>query len=584
MSNKHKKSSETPLWIRFICGALGVLMVIGAIVMVIPVSGSSMAYAAELSSQADQPLPTDAMISVGLHTGTEAIASFAVQSDLPTVLSYRKSESSSETLLTYPAGELTVAVDDNLYRYGTGLTTENKGIAAMGGYHIEISYFTFSELGIDDRDNPVYIEPGIAAEITDGYSRQSVSDYIELLSTVSEVDAMDQPIFPYFSANKTYIRLGSYFTKEEAENALSALEQALTLKATVVSPSENALTVLDSLTWTPVCELSTEKYMLSLASETGMQLKDSAGRIYRGSMMFDRVEESEGGLVQVVNRLPLEEYVAALLSYEVSADENSELLKAMAIILRTEAERHMQRHRADGYDVCSESHCHLFSGSSADATAIRKAVLETAGKTLTYEGKLIFTPYTTESGASTVSSADAFGKSLAYLPAIVTPWEEANNRWTVELLPYELFRILYDAGYEEIKGNIASVRILNRADGSDYVTEISFTDHLGNSVTVSGSEEIRSLFGGLLPSAQFVVGKAGDEVTFTQRTLDPDALTYSETSATLVLEGTYDSFVFSGRGVGCGVGFSIAGGRALAQMGYTCDQILAIYYPKTKIE
>lgn len=586
MSNKRKKRNDTPLWIRIVCGILGVLMVLGVFFMALPYMGQSFAYAQEETPPAVEVFPTDVMISVGLHCDSEAVVSFTVKSNDSISLSYRKSDSRSEELFSYPAGELTAAIDANLYRYGTGLTTENLGIAAMGGYHIQISYYTFSELGVDDRDNPVYIEPGVATTITDGYDRDTVNDYMTLLDSVSAVQSMGQPMFPYYTANKTYIRLGGYYTAEEAEAALSALENELTLKAEVVSPSDDVLTIFDSVTWTPVCELSTEQYMLCMAPENDIPFTDPAGHSYRGSLLFDGVDEESGALMQVINRLPLEEYVAALLSYEVSADENEELLKAMAVILRTEAIRHTNAHSTSGYDVCSDSHCHIFTGSMANAASIRKAVLETAGEILTYGGKPIYTPFTTMSGSSTISSEDAFDKSMAYLPALITPWEEAlenSSRWSIELTPYELYRLLSEVGYAQIKGNIASVVILNKADGSDYVTELSFTDHFGNSVTVSGSEQIRTLFGGLIPSTNFVVGKAGEEVSVIHRTMNGEGLDYTESSETLMLVGTYDSFIFNGVGVGCGVGFSIGGGRSLCKMGYTYDQILGIYYPETKI-
>lgn len=583
MSNKRKKDKETPLWIRVICGFLGALMILGVLFMVVPVSGQSIAYAGETDVQVQTALPTDVMIDVGLYSGAEAVTSFTVQSDQPVVLSYRKSDSISEELLVSPTGELTAAIDANLFRYGTDLVTENLGISVTGGYHIQISYFTFSELGIDDRDNPVYIEPGVSIANTNGYTRDSVSDSIQLLSSVEEIKAMNQPIFPYFTDSNTYIRLGSYYSAEEAQTALTELEKRLTVDAKVVSPSAYDITVLDSNTSMPVCEVSTAQYDLTLAPETGTPFTDSAGRIFRGSLILERTNESSGALLQVVNRLPLEEYVAALLSCELSAEEDPELLKAMAIILRTEATRHMNAHAMDGFDVCGDSHCHLFSGSTADSTAIRKAVIETAGMILTYWDMPIYTPYTVQSGSTTISSEEAFGKSVAYLPTLVTPWEDTQTRWTVERSPYELYQMLSQAGYEEIKGNIQSVTVTQRAENSDYVTELVLTDIFENSVTISSNEQIRMLFAGLLPSTNFVVGEAGKQVAITRRTLKGDTLEYSQSQETVKLEGTYGNFVFSGNGEGCGVGFSISGGRALALKGYTYDVILAIYYPETKI-
>lgn len=584
MSNKQKKSTDTPLWIRVICGVMGGLMIIGVLVAVIPYAAQSMVYAAEVEDQIESSFPTDSMIGVGLYCDSEAVASFALESEGGFNLAYRKSDSESDLLFNYPDSELTVAVDANLYRYGSGLTTENLGITALGGYHVQISYFTFSDLGIDDRDNPVYIKPGVASVVTDGYKRDSVNDQIELLASMSEIQALGQPIFPYYTTNKTYIRFGSYYTAEEAERALDALEDILTINAEVVSPSRKALTVFDSSTWTPVCELSIERNVLSLSTESDATIADQAGHRYCGSLLFDREEEASEYMMQVVNRLPLEEYVAALLSYEVSSEENAEFLKAMAIVLRTEAIRHIDAHDADGYDVCCDSHCHRFSGSTSNAASVRKAVLETVGLILTYEGQPIYTPFTTESGSSTISSEAAFGSAIAYLPSIYTPWEVENERWNVEISPYELYSLLIEAGYTDMKGNVTSVSATQTADSSDYVTEITFTDQFGNSVAVSGSETIRALFGGMLPSTNFVVGKAGEEVTVLRRTLSGEGIEYVESTETILLQGAYDSIVFSGRGSGCGVGLSISGARALAEKGYTYEQLLAIYYPETEIE
>lgn len=588
MAKKRKNGNDTPLWVRIVCGALGALMVLGILFMAVPYLGQSIAYADEAESPSGVTLPSDEMITVGLHSEKEAVVSFSLQSEEGFKLAYRRSDNSLANLLDLSNSELTLAIDANLYRYGSELTTENLGIAAMGGYHIQISYFTFSELGLDDRDNPVYIEPGVTTGITEEYSRGTVYDYISRLSSIEAVKALAQPIFPYYTAQNTYIRLGSYYTAEDAKAALAELEKSLTLKAEVVSPDKDGLTVLDSATFEPICELSTSERKLNCTPATDEPMSDPAGHIYRGDLMFDRANEASGGLMQVIDYLPLEEYVAALLAYEVSAGENAELLKAMAIVLRTEAIRHTDAHKASGYDVCSDSHCHRFSGSMANDEAVRNAVLETAGMILTYNGKAIYTPYTSESGSTTLSAQDAFGKEVVYLPALVTPWEdmsaEETARWRVELTPYELFRMLSDAGLTELNGNIATVSITAKAESSDYVTELAFTDQFGNSATLSGSEHIRAVFGGLLPSTNFAVGKAGDEVSVTKRTVSGEGLEYTESPETLLLEGTYDSFVFSGRGVGCGVGLSIAGGRALVEMDYTYDRILGIYYPETKIE
>ena len=104
-----------------------------------------------------------------------------------------------------------------------------------------------------------------------------------------------------------------------------------------------------------------------------------------------------------------------------------------------------------------------------------------------------------------------------------------------------------------------------------------------NAVTVEGSEAIRLLFGGKLPSTAFVVGPAGEKVQRPIRTLSGNSLEYTESEETITLSGTYGSFVVHGRGSGCGVGFSVMGGKKLADMGLDYKQILQTYFPNVKI-
>ena len=58
-----------------------------------------------------------------------------------------------------------------LTKAGNSLYTESIGIETVGGYHIQISQFSFSDLIIDEnRDNPVYIYSKNTAGTTTGYT------------------------------------------------------------------------------------------------------------------------------------------------------------------------------------------------------------------------------------------------------------------------------------------------------------------------------------------------------------------------------------------------------------------------------
>lgn len=575
MAKKTNQTNATAkFWVRLVCGFLGFLMVFGVLVMAISVLPSS---ASELPAITTQP---DQQISVGLYCNETAVQSYTLNADN----GFQVRFTSDSEPIQLDSSTLTVAVDANLYKAGDSLYTESIGIATVGGYHIQVSQFSFSDLIIDENhDNPVYIDSKNTAGTTNGYTTENVNEYIELLNMNEKFKALSWQVFPYYSTdNVCYIRIGSFYTEAEALTAMNLLTDTITAQCEVVGPNEKTVSFLNQ-DYSILCEgtyTSSDKY-LTISPLEAEQFTDRDGKQYRGSIWISRTSASYSKALTVVNHVSLETYVSLILSSEVSAKWNDELLKSMAVLLRTKITKQLGCHQSDGFDICSNSHCHIYYGNAPLDEKIVAVVNETAGQILTYEGNPIYTPYSVYNGGSTVSSKDAFGTTIPYLDAIYTPWENIDH-WTVEFTPYELFQILSSAGYEEIKGNVSSVQVLGRAPGSDYVNELKITDIFGSAVTIYGSENIRILFGGKLPSACFYTGKAGDTITVVHRELT-DGIRYSETNRDVLLEGTYGNFVFIGSGEGCGVGFSIRGGLILAEMGMTYDQILSIYFPNTQL-
>jgi stage II sporulation protein D len=358
---------------------------------------------------------------------------------------------------------------------------------------------------------------------------------------------------------------------------LKQLQNAMTLTGKVVEPDANTVTLLAN-DFTILCELAGKNQTFHLQSQDDSFIRDESGRAFSGSIAIERPQTAARNGLSVTNQVSLETYIAALLPSEVADSCNIELLKTMAVVLRTEITRKLGCHSAEGYDICDKSHCHTYIGGATVTDQIRNAVDATAGQILTFEDRPIYTPYSMTNGSGTISAMDAFGKEIPYLPAIYTPWEKSVE-WTVEFNPYELYQLLNAAGYTDIQGNVVSIEVKSIAEGSDYVTELSITDLFGNSVTVTGSEAIRILFAGRLPSANFVAGLSGENVKLIKRTVSDEHPGYTESEETITLQGTYGSFVFVGRGSGCGVGLSISGAMALAEMGKTYDTILECYFP-----
>lgn len=570
MAKKQETNNTTKLWVKILCGIMGFLMVFGVLVMLI-----SSLQSAALESDDTTVIVSDQMISVGLYCNDNAVQSYAIGSDDGVQIT----DANAALSIQLNSSRIIAAVDDHLYRRGDTLSTENGGIATVGGYHIQISYFTFADLGIDtDHDNPVFIRPGSSAGSTDGYLPSNVYEYIGLLEDDSSFKAFGLFAFPYYvSAQKCYIRVGSFFTKEEAEAALVQLNRVMTVNAEVVSPESQTITVL-SEDYTVLCELSGASGAYRIHPLGSGHLQDASGKTYAGSISISRPKNADRNGISIINYVMLEDYVAALIPSEVSSEWDEVLLKTMAVVLRTELVRKIGHHATDGFDICADNHCHSYVGGAVASDRVVNAVKETEGQILTYQDRPIHTPYALNNGSSTVSAMDAFGSDIPYLQSVYTPWESVTE-WTVEFTPYELYQLLYNEGYTEIAGNIKSVTVNSRAKSSDYVTSITFTDLFGTSVTVEGCEAIRLLFAGKLPSACFVAGLAGESVSRTKRVLTGEGTDYTDSEESVTLSGTYGSFVFLGSGSGCGVGLSIEGARSLAKLGYSYEKILEIYFP-----
>lgn len=124
----------------------------------------------------------------------------------------------------------------------------------------------------------------------------------------------------------------------------------------------------------------------------------------------------ENGKVTAINILPVEEYLASVISSEMSATASAELLKAHAVISRSwllaqieknktltdaqsdynacvetdeELTRWYDREDHVNFDVCADDHCQRYQGITRETTPrVREAIDATCGQVLTYDGKL----------------------------------------------------------------------------------------------------------------------------------------------------------------------------------------------------
>lgn len=267
-------------------------------------------------------------------------------------------------------------------------------------------------------------------------------------------------------------------------------------------------------------------------------------KAYRGQL---EVRPGNGSLA-VINALPLEEYLYGVVPGEVIPSWHAESLKAQAVAARTYAVSHLGQFAAAGYDLKATVASQVYGGATLERPSTNRAVDETRGQILTYQGAPIEAFYSDSSGGFTEAAGEVWGKAIPYLQP-VPDFDQGSPRynWTFTAAGGALPRALAKLG--AAIGDLQDIVPLERS----YSGRIKRARLVGSlaQIDVAG-EKLRFAFG--LRSTFFNVSRLPN--------------------------GT---FQFAGRGWGHGVGMTQWGAKAMADMGFTYDQILAHYYSQTTL-
>lgn len=153
-------------------------------------------------------------------------------------------------------------------------------------------------------------------------------------------------------------------------------------------------------------------------------------KAFRGDLRVANVD----GRVQLVNVVGLEAYLLGVVPGEMPKDWPLAALEAQAVAARTYAVGHVVRDRP--YDLYSDWRSQVYYGVASEAPGPTRAVRETRGQILTYDGGPAQTLYFSSSGGRTISALDAFGMDVPYLVSVDDPWDAVspNHAWPAQLL------------------------------------------------------------------------------------------------------------------------------------------------------
>jgi SpoIID/LytB domain protein len=248
--------------------------------------------------------------------------------------------------------------------------------------------------------------------------------------------------------------------------------------------------------------------------------------------------------------LPLEAYIGRVLAGEAARDSEPAALEALAIAIRTYALANLGRHRAEGFDLCDQTHCQVVR--TATPTTERAAVA-TAGKVLLYNGAPASVFYSASCGGRTEKPSNVWpgAENHPYLPSRADDGCGGAPQWSTELTIGDLQRALNAAGYR------GTLRVL-RVGGHNESGRVSRLALDGLTPSEISGQDLRMVVG---------------------RTLGWQRIQ----STAFELRRTRKAYRFRGHGAGHGVGMCVIGSTRLAVAGKSAVEILARYFPGASI-
>lgn len=299
------------------------------------------------------------------------------------------------------------------------------------------------------------------------------------------------------------------------------------------------------------------------------------GTAFRGEVMVRR----GGDGVTAINVLDLEAYLLGVVPREIGRRPLEELaaVKAQAVAARTYAIGNLGARESLGFDFFGTDRDQVYGGVAVEDPVSERAVRETRGEIITYDGVPILAYYSSTCGGRTAAIEESWPwrAPLPYLRPVSDeiPGSDAyycstsnRFRWTVEWNREELRAALGAALRAHTAGAVGSV-------GTVEDLELVATGPSGRRTVrleADGREHVLR----------------GDSIRWVLRTPSGAGLNSSRLDALEVArDGTgVAALTVHGGGWGHGIGMCQVGAMGRARAGQTYTTILETYYTNTRIQ
>lgn len=253
--------------------------------------------------------------------------------------------------------------------------------------------------------------------------------------------------------------------------------------------------------------------------------------------------------IQLINIIPMEDYILDLLPNEISPEWPLEVIKAQVVAARTFALYEMKNKTNKDYDLTDDTFSQVYKGIIIVHTNFIKALESTKNEIMVYNNMPIQAFFHSTCGGHTEDSQNVWGKSQPYLKAIPCNYcrSSIHYQWEAKFTEEEILEKLKNYNL----GKIIAIRPVRISSAGRWIT----VKIIGmNTDAIINGNTFRILLGiEKLKSTKFMISKQGK------------------------------FFYIKGKGWGHGVGLCQWGAKAMAEKGYKYHQILRYYYRGIRI-
>ena len=257
--------------------------------------------------------------------------------------------------------------------------------------------------------------------------------------------------------------------------------------------------------------------------------------------------------LDVIQNIPIEEYVVGVVAGEIPVSFEEEALKAQAVASRSYVMYQMKKRASKEYDVVDTVQNQVYLDSNDlknrwkdsytdNINKIKKAVLDTVGEYLVYNDEVAEAMFFSTSTGVTENSEEIFSGEVPYLRSVVSTWDEISPVFqdSKKFKKDEFYKLLNLKISENL--NIT----INKTTSTGRILELNI-----NGSKFSGKDIVSKLN---LRSNYFDIKEYSDFIMITTK------------------------------GYGHGVGMSQYGAQGMAKEGFMYDEILKYYYSGVEIK